>query len=106
MKMMLVYIGILSALLIHPVATVEKSTAHYPIASRLTPLKLLRHHQIKQGTVCWYPLEVKCIDNVCGEPEHSYWQVSVNGNIRNYNANSTVKRSDVVRWHYVSLIGR
>lgn len=65
---------------------------------RLTPLKLVqRHHKVTQGTVCWYPLEVKCIDDRCGE-NGSYWEVSVNGDTRHYNANSTLKRSDRVLW--------
>ena len=69
---------------------------------RITPLALLkRNHKVTQGTVCWYPLEVKCVDDVCGN-DKSYWEVSVNGDTRHYNANSTVKKSDVVNWHFVS----
>lgn len=74
------------------------------LQERMTPLKLLqRHHKVVQGTVCFYPLEVKCIDNVCGESPNSYWEVSVNGNTKNYNANSTVMLSDITVWHFCSL---
>lgn len=68
--------------------------------SRITPLSLLKkHHKVIQGTVCFYPLEVKCIDGLCGE-NGSYWEVSVNGDTKHYNANSTLKRSDRVRWAF------
>lgn len=70
---------------------------------RLTPLSLVqKHHRIAQGTVCFYPLEVKCIDDVCGETPSSYWEISVNGDTSHYNANSTIRHSDRVLWHYVS----
>jgi len=68
---------------------------------RITPLKLLqRNHKVTQGFVCWYPFEVKCIDDKCGD-DKSYWEVSVNGDTRHYNANSRLKKSDVVRWTFV-----
>ena len=88
------------ALMFHPITSIPPQR---PMKiERLTPLALIkRNHKVTQGTVCFYPLEVKCIDDVCGDSK-SYWEVSVNGNTRDYNANSTLKRSDMVNWVFVS----
>ena len=96
-------IPLLMALLFQPIQVSYPHMFNPHRVERITPLTLIkRNHKVTQGTVCLYPLEVKCIDDVCGDNK-SYWEVSVNGNTRDYNANSTVRRGDVVRWKYVSL---
>lgn len=98
-------IPLLLALMFQPVTTYPKMLN--PVRTeRMTPLKLLqRNHVVKHGLVCFYPLEVRCIDGVCGDND-SYWEVSVNGDTRYHNANSPVKKSDVVRWTYASSKGK
>jgi hypothetical protein len=68
-----------------------------------TPLKELeRSHKVRRGLVCFGPDEVKCIDEVCGEPPFSYWRVKVNDNSYSFNANSPVSPADRIEWEFVS----
>lgn len=93
-------IPLLLSLLFQPVQPIY---LHFePVAQYSTPLRELRKtHKVEYGLVCWYPLEVRCIDNVCGETPKSYWEVLVNGDTRYHNANSKLQPGDKVEWKYV-----
>ena len=74
--------------------------------SYTTPIKELeKSHKITRGFMCWHPMEVKCIDGVCGE-NGSYWMVKVNGDSLHFNGNSHIKPSDKVEWEFVSSEGK
>lgn len=71
--------------------------------TQTTPLhELTKNHKVVLGLVCWFPMEVKCIDGVCGDGTTAYWELRVNGDTRHYNANSKILPTDKVEWVYVT----
>lgn len=68
-----------------------------------TPMhELQRTHKVTRGFVCFHPMEVRCIDDVCGNTPKSYWRLKVNGDSLHFNANSRILPTDRVEWVYVS----
>lgn len=98
---------LLNLLFLPVVQPVYQTYIQYQPIETTTPLKVLqRTHKVTQGFVCFYPLEVKCIDDLCAEEGKSFWIVKVNGDSDHYNANSKIKPGDSVEWVYVSSEGK
>ena len=95
--MLLVILSLIFQPITYPIAL------SYQAPSLSTPIRELeKSHKVTRGFMCWHPFVVKCIDDICGDGNKSYWVVKVNGDSLHYNANSPIKPTDLVEWEYVS----
>ena len=99
-------IMLLMSLVFSPIIKPIQTYFQFHTASHTTPIReLKKSHKVTHGFMCWHPMEVKCIDEVCGDGKKSYWIVKVNGDSLHFNGNSHINPSDLVEWEYVSSKG-
>ena len=95
--MMLLMLG----LLFNPVQYISQQFIFVPQGYSTPMRELEHHHKVTHGLVCYSLMEARCIDDLCGEPGKSYWQIKVNGDSVHYNGSSIVKPTDFVSWEFV-----